>query len=275
MKRSLTATVALSLAALALGAAAPAAIAAPGAGSSTTPPPSVVAPTEPPTSDPDHPVMRATASGPTSKTGTASIHVTGVYAGDRIEGLANPAVGRGEATGRVLVTGGPKETATVVLPAPRGGWKAQTRYNWFVMDLDHGLAVEGHFTTPAWPGEEVRAEFDAQVQLPTNPKGAIVFTISNAKPGTKVEVVLGRNGQPYINGPRASGIADAKGGAVLRMMPEGAGWAPHTQYIWLATSEKLTSDGSFTIPDWRVAIPGPVKPAPPKDSGGGLAKTGF
>lgn len=285
MKRPFATTLVMSLAALALAATAPVAVATPSLGSPTTPPPGYSAPTAPPSVDPDHPVVRATATGPTSKTGTATINVTGVYPGDRLEAQAIPAAGGGDSTARVFETGGPNETAVFTLPAPAGGWKSQTRYGWFVLDTDHGLADQGHFTTPAWPGEEVGVWFDAEVKQPTTRKGTVVFTITGAKPGIKVEAGLSRSTDGYTNGPWASAVADAEGRAVVTVRAEGAGWDANTRYIWWARSEELSSNGSFTMPDWTTVTPAPTKPAPtkpapskpapPKDSGGGLAKTGL
>lgn len=283
MKRAVSTTLALSLAALALGAAAPIAVATPAPAFLPATITWASAPTDQPTQTAD---LRATLTEPGTPTAAVTITVTGARPGERVEGSVGPipvtetpdvdqiqAIVNADGQGRAVIT----------LPAPAQGWSARTQYGWVAMALDRGALDRGHFTTPLWPGatEPPAATFRATVQLPKTRTGPVVLTLRGATPGT-VEVAFGRSalGHPEHS---VSGDAGPDGTAVVRIQPRGEGWRPGERYVWYATSGDLLSTGSVLMPSWNgdgaeTTKPRPTKPGtpatPPKESRGGLSKTG-
>lgn len=127
-------------------------------------------PSEPPHADPEHPMFLAKGTAPTSRTGTATIQVTDVYAGDKLAGALLAPQGGDGTIDRVYVTADSAGRALITLQPPAGGWEPETPYQWFVEDLDHGLSESGAFTTPAFPARSKPAPTKPAPPAPKPPK---------------------------------------------------------------------------------------------------------
>lgn len=121
--------------------------------------------------------------------------------------------------------------------------------------------------------------FKSSFTAPGSATGSAVIRVTGAKPGQQFEAWISTAAEKHQPHSTASAYADAKGNATLYLKPDGK-WLSGTTYIWRVGYQEFDS-GVFTTANWAKT----TKPADKatasgkktseKDSGGGLASTGF
>ncbi|GAB3707934.1 hypothetical protein [Mariniluteicoccus flavus] len=184
--------------------------------------------------------------------------------------------GRTDARGRAVVT----------IPAPPGGWEAGMLHQVTADDDAHngpGAALAS-FTMPK-AGQSTEASSRVRVTWapPKGPRDSVDVTITGTKPGEWLTVVGYPKGwtkeAPYIYDDLK---ANKDGVVTMTITPPDEGWPVGTPYIFtfqVGDAEKPIIK-TFVVP---AAGTGATTPKPgsgakgsgPKDTNGGLAKTGW
>lgn len=255
MKRTLITTLALGLAALALTAAAPIAVAAPGSG----PLPAMVITS---TIEEQH-GFTVEATPPSSASGTLTLVISGTR-NARVEAFA----GRNIEAARETYTIGetePDGTLILRLQAPAEGWRPETVYQWKALGTELGADAyaRGTFTTPTWNPSPTKppttdpqeGSITATVVAPSSRHASVVITVRGAYDGNRIEAGVERaktGGEALIR--LGQGAHDESPVSLVVPAPN-EGWEERTQYDWWVriTDREFSHRGQFMTPAWTDA----------------------